>query len=361
MRRGVEQAAALFAGVVLLAQSSALAAPETQRTGALPDIRLTALDGPPGSELAEGRALMGRRQWDEAVLVLKRAWDRNPAPEVAMELSKALVYLHRREEALQILGRASQRATPQVQRELSIRAGVIARLFLTNTNFQHYQDGLELLRSRRLRAARERFEKAAEQEKDNVEVLMRIAQTQVLDGDHDSAAERLRTVRRLHPAEPEASLWLGRALHQRGELAQAVEELRLAQQAMPKSELAQTWFAEALADSGAKAQAAAVLERGVKERPLNLLSLYTLAKLRFSALAPRDRDGLWTIRRDIQVARSRLPEYSKAAPASDTDLGLDLREAQDLRSSLDELDARVEARFVALRGPVVAPAPSEEE
>jgi tetratricopeptide (TPR) repeat protein len=147
-------------------------------------------------------------------------------------------------------------------------------MFLSNESFQGYQDGVNLLNNGKFRPARDRFEKALGQEPDNVEILIRIAQCLLLEQDEDSAAERLKLARKLNPFEPEIRLWLGRAMHRRGELRKAIAELRVAHQELKGSELAPTWYAEALLASGQRASAISVLEKDVQEYPFHgLLSL----------------------------------------------------------------------------------------
>ena len=297
-----------------------------------------------------GRDLIARKKWEEAVVVLKRSLDTNPSVEGSLDLSRALFYSGRREEALAALARAVEKARGSDKQALMSRASVISRQFLTKETFQVYEDGLNFLQARKYRAARDRFEKALEQERDNVDVLVRSGQCLELEGDHDSAAERLRIARRLNPSEPESSLWLGRALLFRGELQGALDELRAAKLAMPGSELAQVWYAEALVQSGNRVAAISQLEKDLRETPMNVLALATLSRLKLDA-AGRDREMLASVRRDLQLARSRIDGYmtSKAPVTSDDELSIDLKEPVELVSKLDDLDKKLEARVASLR------------
>lgn len=203
-------------------------------------------------------------------------------------------------------------------------------MFLTNTTFQLYQDGINQLDAGHYRAAREKFQKALEKESDNVEILVRLGQCLMLEGDEDSAAERLRLARKLNPFEPEIKLWLGRALQKRGELKPALENLREAATELSDSELAALWYAEALFASGKKSIAIQHLESAAQRSPMHLEILVALARLKLdSALAGESRreETLWAARRDLQLAVSRFSAYkpvgteSKSAGEAETEEG----------------------------------------
>lgn len=303
---------------------------------------------PAHSDYVDAKKLLAQRKWAEAAIVLRSVLKKNPDYfPGAIELARALVYSGRREEALGILNQAIPRQTGTHQAALTERARVISRLFLTKATREIYQEGLNLLGQRKYRAARERFEKAAEAEPDNVEVLVRIGQCLVLDGDFDSAAERLRLAKRLDPIEPEVRLWLGRALHQRGELAVAIEELKFGYEGLEHSERAPIWYTDVLASSGNRKGAVSVLEEDIDAKPFHLLSLLSLARLR-AELFREGADSLWSARKDLQVALSRLPKYrSTDLGPTEGELGVELHEAQaslksEIESMLSQLDNRLQ-------------------
>jgi tetratricopeptide (TPR) repeat protein len=306
-----------------------------------------------GSDYQEAQELLSRRKWAEAAVVLRKVL--KSAPEFAsgaLDLAKALVYSGRREEALSVLTEAANRERGQRRAILVRRVRVLSRLFLSNTTFQMFQEGFNLLLARKYGAARDRFERALAQEPDNVEVLTRVGQCLVMDGDYDSAAERLRLARKLSPHEPEVRLWLGRALHQRGELNEAVDELRLAASGLEGSELAPVWLAEALTSAGQRAAALQTLEQDLKAQPYHVLALFTAARLRFQATdgavtpSAAGAQALWAVRRDLQLALSRLPRYSSAElPRFEGELGLDLRDSGGLKKDIDGLLKRVDSRL----------------
>lgn len=291
---------------------------------------------------------MAKRKWAEAAIVLRSILKRSPdfVPG-AIELARALVYSGRREEALAVLGQAAARHQGPRRAALIDRAHVIGRLFLTTRAQQVFQEGLNLLETGKYRPARERFEQALEAEPDNVEVLARIGQCLVLEGDNDSAAERLRLAKRLDPFEPEVGLWLGRALHQRGELSQALVELKAAYDGLERSERAALWYADALVASGARRAAVTLLAEDSKAEPFHLAGLLVLARLRVELFRESGTDSLWNARKDLQVALSRLPKYGTPELGRfESELGLDLRESPaDLKGKINALLAQLDARL----------------
>jgi len=317
---------------------------------------LGAMAAPNEIGFREGQALLAERKWPEAAIVFKAALQRDPgSASASLGLARALTYAGRREEALSVLVNGASRQKGQARKSLIRRARVLSQTFLSNQSFQSYQDGLNLLISRKYRPARERFERALELEPDNVEILTRLGQSLVMSGDHDSAAERLRLAKKLNPYEAEISLWLGRALHQRGELMPAVDELRFAVRAMPVSELAPVWLAEALASSAQVAQAIQTLEDDLKVQPLHVQSLVTASRLRYQLLS-RDPQALWNARRDLQVAESRLGRYtSNDLPKFEGELGLDLRKSStEAKEEIQTLLQRIQYSLESPTQPVSA-------
>jgi tetratricopeptide (TPR) repeat protein len=298
----------------------------------------------------EAQALLAKRKWPEAAIVLSPIFKEAPEDQrIVMDLAKALVFSGRREEALSVLSQASHREKGDRKANLTRRERVISRLFLTSATFQIYQDGLNFLRVKKYHQARERFEKALAAEPDNIEVLTRIGQCMVMEGDFDSAAERLRLAKKLNPYEPVIWLWLGRALQQRGERVAALEELQAADRELENSELAPVWLSEAQSAAGQKNQAIQTLENDVHTQPLHLMSLLALAKLRYGELATaKETQNTWTVRKDLQVAGSRLAQY-EAQESNRTklegELGLDLRDPVELKNEIQALLDRVEGRL----------------
>jgi tetratricopeptide (TPR) repeat protein len=299
------------------------------------------------SDYAEARAFIKKKKWAEAVVVLRSLLRHSPGNTPAsIDLATVLVYLGRTEEALSTLSSVISKEPTDLRERVIQRLKVVSKLFLTKETFQIFQDGVNLLRTQKYHAARERFEKALEVEPGNVEILTRLAQCQVLDGDADSATEKLRLATRLNPYEPEIKLWLGRALHQRGDLTTAIEELREVQSSLDASELAPLWLAEAYSSAGQKALAIQVLIDDTKVQPLHLMSLLSLAKFQMQG-SSREVQNLWEARKNLQLAMSRLADYTSSPdPQQESDLGLPLRKsAPDLTAEITKQLALVQSRL----------------
>lgn len=275
------------------------------------------------SDYLEARQYIEKHQWPEAVIALRSVLKRTPdfAP-AAVELAHALVYTNRREEALNLLNQWTAKEKGDSRLTLIRKLRVLSRVFLTQENFQAYQDALNLMTQAKYQSAIERFEKALKAEPYNVEILTRLGQCFVLQNDYDSAAEKLRIARKLNPFEPEVHLWLGRALQIRGELSEALNEFKEGFAGLPESELAPVWFSEALTSVGQKSQALSLLESDVKLRPQHLGSLVALAKLRLQG-SPRKSAAIESARRELRIALSRFSQTNFAQlPRSESDLGV---------------------------------------
>lgn len=297
--------------------------------------------------LADARLLLERKKWDEAIIVLKSLYRRNPnLSQAGLDLVEALAYSRRREEAVSTINQLISREKSNERRqELYQKADVLSRLFYTNDVFQIYQDGLNLLRAGKLGAARIRLEKALSDEPDNAEILLRLGQCLLLDHDTDSASERLKLARKLNPYRPEIKLWLGRAMTERGEQQEAVNELRSAYKDLDHSALSGVWYADALVRTGQRVLAIQTLETHLNQWPGDFDVLFKLAEIR---LASRDQgfEEAWAAKRDLQVLASRLQSQTEMERASSTpgelDLDLQLR-PEEARVKVQKMLEQVQA------------------
>lgn len=284
------------------------------------------------SDYFEAKQLLGQRRWSEAVVVLRGVLKRSPEfTPAAVGLASALAYSNRREEALSILNQSIARERGKTRDSLIERSRVLSKIFLTQATFQLYQDGLNLLFVKKTRLAQEKFEKALIAEPDNVQILTRVGQCLLLQGDHDSASERLRLARRLNSYEPEIRLWLGRALSQRGELKEALQELSSARLSLADSETAAIWFADALESSGQTAAAIQALDESTKKNPDEVEALLEVALLR------RKVDPQGNFSRDLRLGLGRLKNYPAIEKSRTDDLVL------DVRPTANELHEKIQA------------------
>ncbi|MBC7693393.1 MAG: tetratricopeptide repeat protein [Methylotenera sp.] len=300
---------------------------------------------PPEPTYSEAQHLMKDKKWSEAAIVLKQVLSHSTDSSfLAMELAKALLYSGRREEALSVLKQAASRAKGRERASLIQRSKVMSRLFLTNSTFQGYQEGLNFLAAKKYKAARERFEKSLELEPDNIEIITRIGQCLLLEGDYDSSAERLRLAKKLDADQAEVRMWLGRALHHRGEKQAAIDELKVANEELKNSEVAPIWLADTYYSLGKKDLAIQMLEKDLEEHPFHVHGLVVLAEFKLNAA--KDTQALWNVRKDLQVAQSRMPQYeSVELPRFESDLGVELRSPEEMTGEIKKLLQRVEDRL----------------
>jgi tetratricopeptide (TPR) repeat protein len=111
----------------------------------------------------------------------------------------------------------------------------------------HYLLGLALLTLKQSPAAAASFQSAVRLQPSFLPARLRLARALFESGDFSSAAG---VARQLHPAEPEASYWLGRSLSALGDSAGGLENLRQASAAMPAFGAAHYSLALALRDAG---------------------------------------------------------------------------------------------------------------
>lgn len=267
--------------------------------------------------------LLKKRRWPEAVEVLRASGSgaERQTSGALFALSSALVYQGKVGEALKELFAGAGLASGDLRRQLISRIGIVSRLFQRNTTFQSYSEGLDLLSNGKWAAARDKLEQARQQEPENCEILTRLGQAHLLNGDADSAAERLREVRSLNPLLAAPRLWLARALHQRGETLPALNEFREVLPLLEGSEMGPIWYAEALVSAQMRPEAIVMLEETLKRQPYLLRAYLELARLRL-----REANGVWPARKDLQIIQSRTAEYERTPDRDATfELGLPAR------------------------------------
>lgn len=215
------------------------------------------LAGPAWSLSAEDR--------DQAIIELKKQWDREIASySLADELSRLLFLQGRREEALRVL-LSTYESTSLAQEKAKIRkqVQVLSRTFATTQGATHYQAGISALVSGNLKSALSRFEQVLSSESQVLDALVKKGQAQFLLGQWDSAAESFRAAIWLNPFEAEVRIWLGRALLERGELREGVREILQAWRAADAHQRGRShwraWAAEAYLAEGRSGAAKALV------------------------------------------------------------------------------------------------------
>jgi len=287
------------------------------------------------SDYERAHQLVVQQKWAEALPLLKALHEEAPASTlVGTDLAQTYIRLNRREEALVLLKKYG----------LVKQASVVARSFLTQESYKLYQEGLNLLETKSYRSAKERFEKALERDQNHLEILLRLGQSEILDGNADAGLKALERLAKIYGAQPEATLWEGKAYSMKGEGEKATRLLRDALRALPTSESAPIWLAETLYANGQKASAVAELEADLKKNPQHVQALLTLARLKLSAAA--DAAQIQEVQKDLQVAHSRLERYSSPKQKRfESDLGVELRDPEFTAKAFQLLSDRLQERL----------------
>lgn len=288
---------------------------------------------------------MKQQKWEEASSAYRAVLTVDPKSfQGVIGLALSLTYLEKREEALSILIQATSWTSSKQTEVLKQKIGVISRLFISNKVLQTYQDGMNFLLAKKYGNAREQFEKTIQSEPGNAEVLLRFGQSLVLENEPKLAAQKLEQAKKLNPFESCITLWLGRAYLQSGAVSQAVSELKKIQEGLNGSELAPVWYAEALASSNQLQQAIKVLDKDSKLWPFHLPSMILAARYRLQ-MNHMESQILWSARKDLQLALSRLDQYdTNAGSQNELELSINLRKsASDLKGEIQKLFQQVQA------------------
>jgi tetratricopeptide (TPR) repeat protein len=266
----------------------------------------------------DAESYLDRHKWAEArdcyTEIIKKE---SGSVSLWVGLATSLTYLGHREEALRQLSQAVENVKNSQKPQLIARVRVLSRLFLTNTTFQTFQDGLILLNGRKFKASQEKFEKALNEEVDNVEVLLRLGQSTLLDGKVKEALNHLKRAKQLDPFDPEIRLWLGRVYQSGGNSQEAQIELKEAYssyyllKAHENSEAAAVWYAEALINAGQGSAALKVLTQDSRMNTSHVQSLLTAAKIR-TQISKFDGSSWRLARQDLRLALKRLEQVKLA-------------------------------------------------
>lgn len=249
-----------------------------------------------------------QRKWAQAVISLKSLFKSRPSDlGICVRLSEALTFLKRREEALTTLMHCKRVAPKTMDHWIKMKIDRISSIFYTEGASVQFEKGLKLFLGRKFRSSVGEFYQALTQESDNVEILLKLAQAYLLEGNAAAAVENLRFARRLNPFRAEGALWLGRAYALKGETENAESEFLAARDLGDRSEIGSVWLAEAIGKQGQIQRAVKILEEDIQKEPMHLASLYTKAHF----LVAPSQLNLWGAKKDLQLLLSRYDESRK--------------------------------------------------
>lgn len=228
-------------------------------------------------EYEDARSLLDAQKWGEALPILKKLREEEPeSVTIAQDLSQVLLRLNRREEALEILRK----------HRLTRQADIAARSFISKDTFRFYQQGLDWLSKRSYPQACERLDRALEKDQAHFDILLRLAQCEVLDGNVDLALKLFDQLERIHGKSTETQLWRARSAALRGRADEAIPVFAslntIGRTPEPTNELISLWWGEALLAGSQKAAALAVFDGDVKRNPNHLQTSLAAIRLRLS-------------------------------------------------------------------------------
>ena len=312
--------ASAFAVSALAAAEQRKALPRSGQMGGVAERppSVDAVLNPSPQQLAE------EGQWEEAILRFRAGLLERPGDlTLLFGLSKTLALAGRREEGLTLLEVAYTRERVAKRKaELERRLQVLAHLFLSNAQQQVYFEGVTLLLSQRYADALARFEKVNVAEPYQADVLFRLAQLNVLQGNPETAVEFFNQANRFSRPTPARRLWLARAYDLKGDMVRARQEFGSLPASL-ESSLKTYWYADFLRRSGKLQVARLVLERGLKKDPQEIRLWRLLVEVRAELLnqerspAGTRREGLKLIQKVEGVLRQggrvgRIPEDEPA-------------------------------------------------
>lgn len=293
------------------------------------------------AEYENAQKLLGSQKWSEALPLLKLLNEEEPdSVVVAQDLAQVLLRLNRREEALSLL--RSHRLMKQ--------ADIAAKSFLSKESFRFYQQGLDFLSKHSFPHACERFEKALEKDQAHFEILFRLSQCEVLDGNNDLALKLLDGFERIHGKSNESSLWRGRALALRGRLEEALTLFATTASSKlsdPLAELNSLWWGEALLGAGQKTQAVSVFENDAKRFPTHLHTILALIKFRLT-LAESPNQFL-AINKDLRALEKSLTVRIKEKKRREGDLFFDPLDLESILHTASELRLQIGSQLPSPR------------
>lgn len=231
------------------------------------------------SRLGEARHFAEKKNWSGVIEVLQPLVTGETVNwEVLSELSRAYFYLGKRKEGLLVLRDGISKVPPSERKLVQARYYVACRVFLSNKNFQLHQAGIDLLDRGEWKLARERFETVLKVEPLQLSAMVRLGQSELMEGDYSSAEEVLKQARDLDSEDAVIRLWLGRALHMVGKLQEANGELKIAKKKLATHEVTNLWLAENLLALGDRTTSQALWEENLKNDPFSLATKIRLCR-----------------------------------------------------------------------------------
>ncbi len=285
------------------------------------------------------------QNWTDVLHSLVLVHEQHPKdPKVVGELASVLSRVGRRSESLRLLLGLAEHSSPEVRRHILRRSKVLSRGFLLNSRFELYQEGLNALEAQKYRSAQETFERILREDPENCEVLIQLGKSLILSNDVDIAIQKLNQAKKINPTDSETLYWLAKAFLARGNTKEALRELGALDPSIRHSEAGVLSLAEVQFLSGQNQQAIRLLQAHLDQNPLHVQALWWLAKMKLQGVRP-DQDSLWSARKDLQLALSRLDAYV-LEEKRDWELDAETRRlGKDLKPEIQKLLQQIQVRL----------------
>lgn len=275
---------------------------------------------------AVGMRLVEERSYPDAVELFRAAVEEDPKFVAAhVELARSLVLSGKRLEGMNQLAKAAKISVRSVDKDrVAEQRTLLAGIFYTNQTFQQFQDGLNLQRDRKTRAAVQSFEKALAKEPTNVKILVAYGNALLTLDDRAQSVPLLEKAHSILPEREDIRFSLAKGiLEQNPKRAANLLEAQVDKaEAEEESVLV---YVQALDRLGEVRKAIAVLLKSTEQRHDRLQSLFWLGKL--YSLQP---EGVWMARRYLMVFLRRMESKAQGKGTKDPVLDRLEREAKSL-------------------------------
>jgi predicted Zn-dependent protease len=299
-------------------------------------------------EYEDAQTLLGAQKWAEALPILKKLSEEEPdSVTIAQDLSQVLLRLNRREESLELLRKY----------KLNRQADIAARTFISKESFHFYQQGLDWLVKHSYPQACERFDRALEKDQAHYDILLRLAQCDLLDGNVDLALKLFDQLERIHGKSTETQLWRARSAALRAKFDEAIPVFSslgtLGKVAEPTNELIALWWGEALIATNQKSTALGIFDADVKRNPTHLQTMLAAIRLRLGQAESPNQ--LLAVERDLSGWEKLLAKRMKEKPKRKTEFVFDPFDGEAIQRAA--ADTRQQLKTL-LPSPTPSPSPS---
>lgn len=284
------------------------------------------------------KSLIASQNWSGAEEFLTKAYASSPSSALAEEFSKVLVRLNKREQALELIKK----------HDLYKQIPIVSRVFITQQSYSKFSQGLSQIEQNKFSVGCELLEKAHELDLLHADILLKLAQCEVLIKKPDSALKKLELYEKWYGPLPEITLWTGRAHFLKNDPLSALALLIEAQKRLPKSELAPLWISDCHDAKSSPTSSIQTLKNDLIRNPKHLgaeLLLYQLLSVDFKN---ETQDVLKTYDSKIRALEVKAEDYlSKKNYIFESDASLELRNRENFYLVLNNLKKMISSLIVA--------------